>query len=371
MAPLLSRSSSCLPARGNLSRFPAVTNAVPAQSVAKPAALGTPYRGDRNVLLREEPGSDTLLITFAGLGLNGVELITTVQRYARGVHFVFVRDPRRILYMLGIPPVWPGLEQAARGLTAMAQDLGARRVLCFGASAGAFAAIRYGYEIGVDAVLAMAGPTSITREAQTHDARALVMSHRLDREIPNRREDLGDLLRSRVPALPVTLYVGETMPEDSYHALHMAGVPEFVLVPLKGLGEHGVAQHLDARGALQPIVEAFVQGTLTRQLAAELAEAGHRADNGEQNGMRDPTAEVLEILASKIRGRGSELQLTDKLGDLGIDSLDTVETITDLEDRFGIQIPLNISELNKLDTVGDVVRAITPLIVQLKPSPTG
>lgn len=91
----------------------------------------------------------------------------------------------------------------------------------------------------------------------------------------------------------------------------------------------------------------------------------------ELNGMRDPTADVLEILASKIRGRGSELQLTDKLGDLGIDSLDTVETITDLEDRFGIQIPLNLSELNKLDTVGDVVRAITPLIVQVKPSPSG
>ena len=130
---------------------------------------------------------------------------------------------------------------------------------------------RYGYEIGVDAVLAMAGPTSITREAQTHDARALVMSHRLDRESEPERDDLGDLLRSRVPALPVTLYFGEGMPEDSYHALHMAGVPEFVLVPLQGLGEHGVAQHLDARGALQPIVEAFVRGTLTRERAADLA----------------------------------------------------------------------------------------------------
>lgn len=248
-----------------------VTNAVPPQSVSKSAPLGTPYRGDHNILLREEPGSGTLLIAFAGLGLNGVDLVATVQRYARGVHFVFLRDPRRILYMLGIPPMWPGLQQAARGLAAMARELGASRVLCFGASAGAFAAIRHGYEIGADAVLAMAGPTSITREAQKHDARALVMSQRLDREIPDRREDLAELLRPRVPPLPVTLYFGERMPEDSYHALHMAGVPDFVLVPVQGLGDHGVAQHLDARGALLPIVEAFVTGALTRQRAAELA----------------------------------------------------------------------------------------------------
>src|SRR5688572_16950454 len=114
-----------------------VTKPVPPESIAKSAILGAPYRGDRNILLREEPGSDTLLITFAGLGLNGVKLITTVQGYAHGAHFVFLRDPRRILYMLGIPPMWPGLEDAARGLGALARELGVRRVLCFGASAGA------------------------------------------------------------------------------------------------------------------------------------------------------------------------------------------------------------------------------------------
>lgn len=82
--------------------------------------------------------------------------------------------------------------------------------------------------------------------------------------------------------------------------------------------------------------------------------------------MRDPTTEVLEILASKIRGRGAELQLTDKLGELGIDSLDTIETIVDMEDRFGIQIPINASDLHKFDTVGDVVNAIAPLLEHIK-----
>ena len=44
------------------------------------------------------------------------------------------------------------------------------------------------------------------------------------------------------------------------------------------------------------------------------------------------------------------------IGDLGADSLDTVELIMDLEEDFGIEIPDEDAE--KLKTVGDVVTYI-------------
>ncbi|MEZ4449160.1 MAG: acyl carrier protein [Nannocystaceae bacterium] len=43
-------------------------------------------------------------------------------------------------------------------------------------------------------------------------------------------------------------------------------------------------------------------------------------------------------------------------GDLGIDSLATMEVIADVEDALGVKIP--VSSLREVSTVGDVLRAL-------------
>ena len=64
--------------------------------------------------------------------------------------------------------------------------------------------------------------------------------------------------------------------------------------------------------------------------------------------------ELLKILKDKVTV--SEITLSSDLRKLGVDSLDLVEIIMDVEDKFGIQF--ETEDLNKFVTVEDVVKAI-------------
>ena len=79
--------------------------------------------------------------------------------------------------------------------------------------------------------------------------------------------------------------------------------------------------------------------------------------------MADVAAEVMAIIAKKVRVDHPALQQSDRLEDLGIESIDAVEMIFDLEEKFDIQIPYNANNARtEFDTVGDVVRAIQTLV---------
>lgn len=79
--------------------------------------------------------------------------------------------------------------------------------------------------------------------------------------------------------------------------------------------------------------------------------------------MADVTADVIDIIRKKARVEKPSIELTDRLEELGLESLDAVEMIFDLEEKFDIQIPYNANNpRTEFDTVGDVVRAIQQLI---------
>lgn len=74
-------------------------------------------------------------------------------------------------------------------------------------------------------------------------------------------------------------------------------------------------------------------------------------------------SDVIEL----IRAKSSEgLEIVDRetnLSDLGIESLDLVELIFELEEKFDIQIPFNANESElEFKTVGEVVDAINELV---------
>ena len=79
--------------------------------------------------------------------------------------------------------------------------------------------------------------------------------------------------------------------------------------------------------------------------------------------MADVTADVIAIITKKIPGEKKEIQLADNLQALGLESIDALEMIFDLEEKFGIQIPYNAnSAATDFSTVGDVVKAIRRLV---------
>ncbi|MCQ2615022.1 acyl carrier protein [Helicobacter pylori] len=71
--------------------------------------------------------------------------------------------------------------------------------------------------------------------------------------------------------------------------------------------------------------------------------------------MRQVIAEQLEIDASQVTPEAKFVK------DLGVDSLDIVELIMALEERFGIEIPDEQAE--KIVNVGDVMRYIEKQLI--------
>jgi acyl carrier protein len=87
--------------------------------------------------------------------------------------------------------------------------------------------------------------------------------------------------------------------------------------------------------------------------------------------MSDIAGDVIAIIAKKKRVEKAPVELSDRLQDLGLESLDAVEMIFDLEEKFDVQIPYNANTNNprtEFETVGDVVKAVQNLIAEKKPS---
>lgn len=84
--------------------------------------------------------------------------------------------------------------------------------------------------------------------------------------------------------------------------------------------------------------------------------------------MTDVANDVIAIIAKKVRVENHpKIELSDRLELLGLESLDAVEMIFDLEEKFDIQIPYNANTTRtEFDTVGDVVNAIQKLVDKKK-----
>jgi acyl carrier protein len=85
--------------------------------------------------------------------------------------------------------------------------------------------------------------------------------------------------------------------------------------------------------------------------------------------MSDIAGDVIAIIAKKKRVEKATVEPSDRLQDLGLESLDAVEMIFDLEEKFDIQIPYNANTNNprtEFETVGDVVKAVQSLIAEKK-----
>jgi acyl carrier protein len=72
--------------------------------------------------------------------------------------------------------------------------------------------------------------------------------------------------------------------------------------------------------------------------------------------------DVMMIIAAKSK-RDRPVQSSDWLDELGIESLEVVEMIFELEDRFRIEIPVNANNAGEaFNTVSDVVRLVEELV---------
>ncbi len=67
--------------------------------------------------------------------------------------------------------------------------------------------------------------------------------------------------------------------------------------------------------------------------------------------------EIQEIICGQLKAKPDEVKLeTSFIDDLGVDSLDSIELVMALEEKFNIEIPDEDAE--RMETVSDVVKYI-------------
>jgi acyl carrier protein len=86
--------------------------------------------------------------------------------------------------------------------------------------------------------------------------------------------------------------------------------------------------------------------------------------------MADVTADVIAIIAKKVpEDRRAAIAPGAKLQDLGVESIDALEMIFDIEEKFGIQVPYNAnSATTDFSTVADVAAAVQKLVDEKAPT---
>lgn len=70
--------------------------------------------------------------------------------------------------------------------------------------------------------------------------------------------------------------------------------------------------------------------------------------------------QLLEIVVPLAKGRVEVTPETDLVGALGMDSLQVMDLMLAVEDRFDVSMPVNV--LGDVKTVGDLARQIQKLV---------
>ena len=82
--------------------------------------------------------------------------------------------------------------------------------------------------------------------------------------------------------------------------------------------------------------------------------------------MSDVAQDVMAIIQKKVRVERDRIAMDDRLRDLGLESLDALELVFDIEEKFNVEIPVNANDANigGFETVADVVREVEKLVAK-------
>jgi len=179
-------------------------------------------------------GARALLIAFCGTALKAGLPLNLLHRWLGEirVHVVYLRDFRRLNYDEGVPALASSYEDTLHALQLIADDLGAERVVCYGNSLGGYAALRYGLDLGADAVLCFAGPTNLSDSFRGAEFRK--------RYAGTEGLDLRPLYQSAQRPPRAHLVYGEACAEDKAQAGNFAGLPSVTLAGVSDWNDHNV-----------------------------------------------------------------------------------------------------------------------------------
>lgn len=203
-----------------------------------------------NVIARD--GADTAILVFGG-GRDRVGMPPPMLHRWLSIppaSLIYLRDPLRLAYLGGVPDAGADMATTIASLRTLIQELGASRVICYGNSIGGYGALRYGLELGANAVFSMAGLVNLQGRFNAglhYDESA----QRIEAAFPEAELDLRELYRSTKSPPATWIVYGEHNWDDRIHAEYMAGVDGITLTQIGGSKDHNVAAELIRAGQFQ------------------------------------------------------------------------------------------------------------------------
>jgi hypothetical protein len=212
----------------------------------------------RHAVVDFSPDANALLVLFGGIA-GGVsmpvyEFFQVTAGYP--AKRLFLRDPRRSWYLRGLPGVGDDAASLERALGETIRQSGCQHVVMAGASAGGFAALRFGARLGVDRVLAFSPQSFVDRPnrlAAGDDrwAEQIAVLHAALGPNDPTFDLLADLRTAAGPDFAIHVSADDAL--DLAHARRLLGIPNLTVHEHSG-GGHKLVKWLRDTGSLRPLL---------------------------------------------------------------------------------------------------------------------
>jgi len=214
-----------------------------------------------DVQLVARPHADTLCLLFGGHN-HSFGLPTPVLHRWLGrlpINILYLRDFRRCHFLRGVQAFGEGRAATHKAIDHIRRQLGVTRLVCWGHSSGAVAALQYGLELSAEAVVSVSGPINFNRDFNVY-LRWSWLATRLRRIAMPSLIDIRQawLERQRVPR--ALLVYGDNYWDDRLQADYLRGVPSITHLPIVNHADHHAVREIVRRGWYPKLLEWLIDG---------------------------------------------------------------------------------------------------------------
>ncbi len=208
---------------------------------------------ETEVVIARRPGARKVIFVFTGKAKQLWVSIHVLHQLlpAEDCHVVYLNDRNGSCYLDGVFGLGSTYAEAVAALRSLIASLGDPRVYCIGHSAAGFPAIRYGYDLGADAVLAFSAMTDASRlETVVQGTEWKELKERS----PEVAVDIKVLQATSADPPRLLMVFGDKHEFDSFAARRLDGLPGVKLFPVDYAG-HQVISETIADGTFRGLID--------------------------------------------------------------------------------------------------------------------